>query len=118
MSDALSVQCPKCGAKLKLKNRSAAGKKISCPKCNKPFVVELPPDDDEFAALAAADEIAAEGEDDDSEEPSHRPPARTGKSSAKKTPKKRRAGTGNWKRPALLAGSVIGLLALLGGVGF
>jgi hypothetical protein len=118
MSDALSVQCPKCGAKLKLKNRSAAGKKIPCPKCSKPFVVELPPDDDEFAALAEADEIAAEGEDDESEGPSRLPPARTGKSSAKKAPNKRRAGSENWKKPALVAGTVIVVLALLGGAGF
>jgi hypothetical protein len=117
MSDALSVQCPKCGAKLKLKNRSAAGKKIPCPKCSKPFVVELPPDDDEFADLAAADESAA-AEDDDSEEPSRLPPARTGKPSAKKAPKKRRAGSGNWKKPALVAGTVTVLLVLLGGVGY
>ena len=37
MADPISVQCPHCKVKLKLKAAPPAGKKIGCPKCKKPF---------------------------------------------------------------------------------
>ena len=40
MPHPVSTQCPKCEAKLKLKNRNAVGKKVACPKCKSPFVVQ------------------------------------------------------------------------------
>ena len=46
-------------------------------------------------------------DDEDSEDPSRLPPARTGRTSAKKPPKKRRAGSGNWKKPALSKNPVL-----------
>ena len=118
MSDAISVQCPECSAKLKLKNRSAVGKKIPCPKCKTPFVVELPAADDEFANLVESDDVAADEPEDDAVDSSQLPPARSGRSSSKKTPKKRRAGSGNWQKPVIVGGTVVAVLALLGGVGF
>ena len=51
MPDLISTQCPKCKATLKLKNRKAIGKKVTCPKCKQPFVVKPlpePDDDDDF----------------------------------------------------------------------
>ena len=47
MSQAISVKCPQCGASLKVKNEAAAGKRLPCPKCRKPFVVKIPQADDE-----------------------------------------------------------------------
>ena len=42
----VSVECPGCGAKLSLPDRSKLGKKIKCPKCSDAFVAEAPDDDD------------------------------------------------------------------------
>ncbi|MEZ6058100.1 MAG: zinc-ribbon domain-containing protein [Planctomycetaceae bacterium] len=39
MSEALVTACPHCGTKLKLK-AEYSGKKVRCPKCQEPFVVE------------------------------------------------------------------------------
>ena len=41
----IEVHCPECQATLKLKNRDAEGRKVPCPKCKQPFVIELPADD-------------------------------------------------------------------------
>ena len=51
MAGSVSIQCPKCKAKLKLKNPKAVGKKVPCPKCKQPFVIKPlpePEDDDDF----------------------------------------------------------------------
>lgn len=40
MPEAVEVECPYCQAVLKLKSRSALGKRANCPKCAEPFVVE------------------------------------------------------------------------------
>ena len=53
MAEPISVQCPKCKAKLKLKSHSAIGKKVACPKCKRPFVVQAPK---ERKAIAADDD--------------------------------------------------------------
>jgi phage FluMu protein Com len=54
-----SVLCTNCGAKLTLKSAVAPGKKINCPKCKKPFVVE---DEEEPEEEATADESSDEDE--------------------------------------------------------
>ena len=36
----VAIQCPHCGAKLRLKDDAALGKKIKCRKCEKPFVAK------------------------------------------------------------------------------
>ncbi len=46
MSTPLAVSCPNCGAGLKLKSKTFVGKKVPCPKCKQPFVVEEPPEDE------------------------------------------------------------------------
>lgn len=38
----LTINCPTCQVKLKVKDESKLGKKIACPKCQTPFVVEAP----------------------------------------------------------------------------
>lgn len=37
-----SVQCPNCKRKLKIDDRNLLGKKVKCPGCKVPFVLELP----------------------------------------------------------------------------
>ena len=39
LSISITVTCPECGAKLKLKHRSVLGKERPCPKCQIPFVL-------------------------------------------------------------------------------
>lgn len=40
MPESITVRCPECGAKLKLKSRAGLGKERPCPKCDVPFVLE------------------------------------------------------------------------------
>lgn len=42
MTDPLSITCPHCTASFKVKSTSAFGKKIKCPKCDEPFVIQKP----------------------------------------------------------------------------
>src|SRR5258708_11620353 len=110
MSESISVECPQCGAKLKLKNRSSVGKRVPCPKCKTPFVVEAPAADDESGFMSVSepdDEFAVPADDDVAAQMSGLPPIRSGRSKAQKSPKKQRAGLGNWQKPALLAGSIL-----------
>lgn len=41
-SASFSVQCPSCKRKLKIDDRNLLGKKVKCPGCKVPFVLELP----------------------------------------------------------------------------
>ena len=67
MSEAITVLCPSCKASLKLKSRSAVGKRVPCPKCKKPFVVQAPAADevDEMSFLSARESDAAMPVSDD-----------------------------------------------------
>ncbi len=51
MSAPFTVKCSRCSTKLKLKDRSAVGKKARCPKCQTTFVVPAPPAEDESGFL-------------------------------------------------------------------
>lgn len=46
MANPITVQCPECQAKLKLKSRKSVGRKVGCPKCQHKFVLSLPPEED------------------------------------------------------------------------
>lgn len=59
MPEALKIRCGNCGATLKLKDASAAGKTVRCPRCQKAFVVELP-----RVPTATADSINADPDDE------------------------------------------------------
>ncbi|MCA9081387.1 MAG: hypothetical protein KDA58_12560 [Planctomycetaceae bacterium] len=52
--------CPECLTKLKLKNPEFIGKKVKCPKCSQPFVVEV----------AETDEVSAKPNPTSTKEPS------------------------------------------------
>ncbi|RMF88212.1 MAG: hypothetical protein D6741_19515, partial [Planctomycetota bacterium] len=74
MAETVSIQCPHCDSTLKLRNRSAEGKRVKCPRCAKPFVVRIPDADDEFAFLdgdlgAYEEDFASAGEDEFGEAP-------------------------------------------------
>ncbi len=122
MSDAISVECPKCHAKLKLKSRSAVGKRVPCPKCKTPFVVAAPPagDDLDFMNVSEPepDEFAMPADDEQSEEFAEAAPAMGRRSSSKKGSKKRNAAPVNWQRPVLVGGLIALVLGLLGGAGY
>lgn len=42
MPDPLSITCPHCTASFKAKSAAALGKKVKCPKCDEPFVIQSP----------------------------------------------------------------------------
>lgn len=42
MANPLSIKCPHCTASFKVKDKSAFGKKVKCPKCETPFVIPKP----------------------------------------------------------------------------
>ena len=107
----IEVHCPECQATLKLKNRDAVGRKVPCPKCKQPFVIELPADDeleviddfdefDEFDDFGEADDF---GDLDEAAAGVKKPTAAPKKSSGKKV----------W----IIVGSIVGV-AILGTGGF
>lgn len=84
MADPISVQCPHCKVKLKLKAAPPAGKKIGCPKCKKPFPMKAPPkkkesDDDFLDALddLAEDDYEAPEDEESQDEEEEAAPARS-----------------------------------------
>ncbi|MFN0196749.1 MAG: hypothetical protein ACKVT0_08375 [Planctomycetaceae bacterium] len=115
MSVGLTVTCPECATKLRLKDRKAVGKRIKCPKCEVPFLVELTDaaSDDplDFLDDLESQQPARRRRDDDEadEESAPRPKKKT---SAKK--KKKRKSTA-WQQPALIGGGILLLVLLLGG---
>ncbi len=114
MSTPLAVSCPHCGAGLKLKNNSFVGKKVPCPKCKKPFVVEEPPED-EFLAGDDDDFVAMDEPEEEPEEP--RPKSKS--KGAKDTKGKKKKSKGGGFAPiAMLVGGVVLGLGLIGGIGY
>ncbi len=132
MADPISVQCPHCKTKLKLKAAPPEGKKVGCPKCKKPFPVKAPPkkkaDEDDF--LDALDDLSEDDyeapEDENSEEQEEEAPVRSTKRSSggasKKGAVKGKKGRSKKKSAgpllAIIGGSVAALLVLGGLVWF
>lgn len=122
MGDAISVECPACQAKLKLKSRSAVGKRVPCPKCKKPFVVAVPPaEEDSHAFLNVAEpdadefaDLTDEADSDQAEESAL--PARRTKRGGKKG--QRPSAPVNWQKPLLIGAVCLLFLGLLGGLGY
>ncbi|MFN6103770.1 MAG: hypothetical protein ACK5EA_04860 [Planctomycetaceae bacterium] len=121
MSEPFQVQCPKCKAKLKIKSRAAAGKKVPCPKCQFAFVIKPPPEEDEELSFLSVEEPEeswenAEASEEEEVEEAPRASRSAGRTSRGRTTggKKGKSQPVQWQKPAL-----IGLLSLvlLGGVG-
>lgn len=118
MADPISVQCPHCKVKLKLKAAPPAGKKVGCPKCKKPFPVKAPPkkkesDDDFLDALddLAEDDYEAPEDEDSQDEKEDRPARSTIRSKSGGATKK----TGKGKKGRSKKSSAGLLLAIIGG---
>lgn len=115
MSDSLKVECPHCGGSLKLKDRSAEGKRVRCPKCQEAFKVELPDDD-----LDIVDDLEDDFGDDfggDDELPEEDEAPRSSKKAASKKPVKKKRKSGSGAMPWLVVAGVLGVLVVIGGVG-
>lgn len=119
MADPISIQCPHCKVKLKLKAAPPAGKQIGCPKCKKPFLVKVPPkkkesDDDFLDALdsLAEDDYEAPEDEVSQEDDEDAPPARSVKRS-KSSVSTTKGGKG--KKGRLKKSSAGPLLAIIGG---
>jgi hypothetical protein len=125
MSEPFQVQCPKCKAKLKIKSRAAAGKKVPCPKCQFAFVIKPPPEEeDELSFLSVAEpeeswenEEPAEEEDVDESPRASRGANRSVRSRAGGV-KKAKSRPVEWQKPALIGLLSLLLLGGLGGVGY
>src|SRR5579863_8249815 len=44
MAPSIKVVCPSCGSGLKVTKPSLIGKRVTCPSCDKPFLIEMSPD--------------------------------------------------------------------------
>ncbi|MBQ18921.1 MAG: hypothetical protein CMJ65_17575 [Planctomycetaceae bacterium] len=73
----IEVHCPECQATLKLKSRAAEGRKVPCPKCGQPFVIEIIEDDEIIDDFDDMDDFG-----DLDEEPETRPTAPVTKKSS------------------------------------
>ena len=106
MPDPLKVECPHCNGTLKLKDRSADGKKVRCPKCQEVFKVQLP-------AIAELDELEDDFgalEDYQDEEPAPKVKA------ASQKPGKKKRKSGSAKIPWVIVGIVAAVILSLGGL--
>ncbi len=119
MADPISIQCPHCKVKLKLKASPPAGKKVGCPKCKKPFPVKAPPkkkegDDDFLDALddLAEDDYEAPEDEDSQEDEEVALPARSAKRSKSSVSTKK---GGKGKKGRSKKSSAGPLLAIIGG---
>lgn len=134
MPSPLTVYCPSCDAALKLKNREYIGKRVACPKCRKPFVVEDPAEaENDFSALDEFDSYEDDDADEEFEDEYERPaarrsapprPVKRGRSaSSSRSPSRPGRSAGTSRRssgrqpnnlPFIIGGAVVGVGALVG----
>jgi predicted Zn finger-like uncharacterized protein len=111
----ISIQCPHCSGTLKVRDESAAGKKVRCPKCEEPFVVELPVEDDFTGDSFANADFGDTGEEEEEEAPVRRRSSREDDAPKKKKGKKKKGGNSMaWVMPVAIG---VVVLALVGGLG-
>src|SRR5262245_9850117 len=122
MSETIPVKCPQCAASLRLKNQAAAGKRVPCPKCKKPFVVKIPQADDEpdfIVDSEAQDEFAVQPEERVAAPTSNRPSLKSGRSKPKPaSATKQPPASGNGMKILVVTGSALVILGLIGGGGY
>lgn len=87
----LQSQCPSCSKILNLKSKAAFGKRVACPKCKKPFVVE-PFEEEEFYEDEDDGYDSYEDDYDDGYEEEEAAPRRGRESSGKRGSSKERDG--------------------------
>jgi hypothetical protein len=136
MASPFVVSCSACGSKLKLKDASAVGKKVKCPKCQEAFVVpapqkqkavaakKKPADEDSFLDDLGDEEFGGSGDDDvddfgddDFEESAPRKKSGGGTATKKSKGKSKKKGrsSGNGGKIALIAGAIVLGMGLIGG---
>ncbi len=104
MPSPISIQCPHCSQTLKLKNPKLLGRKVPCPKCKTPFVLEEPePEDDVF------EEFDDFGDDEFDAPP---PPSRR-RAAGGKSKKAKKASRPGWVLPVAIGGGVLGIAAVV-----
>jgi hypothetical protein len=110
MSTPLAVSCPNCGAGLKLKSKTFVGKKVPCPKCKQPFVVEEPPED-EFLEddFGGGDDYQEEEDEEEEELPRSKKASKGGKGK-----KKSKGGGGGSGIVLMIGGAILGVGLLVG----
>ncbi len=118
MSTQFAISCPHCAATLKLKNNKFVGKKVPCPKCKQPFVVEQPPEDEE--RVESLDDYGTDDTEDSELDEEVQAPRSRGKSkgdakTGKGKRKKCKNGGGFASIAKIGGGAVLGL-GLLGGI--
>jgi predicted Zn finger-like uncharacterized protein len=114
----ITIQCPHCGAKLRLKDDSALGKKIRCKKCEKAFVASEPDDgdDDDFLSdegpvgAAPPPGLASVRRNKQQRAEKRKQTQAAASQGVKELPK--------WFMPAMIGTAVLVALGLLTGVGF
>ncbi len=99
----VSVECPGCGAKLSLPDRSKLGKKIKCPKCSDAFVAEAPEGDDDVDSF----------DEDEAPAKSASSRKRGGGVAGKKSSGKKSSGESGGNNAALIGGGVAAAVVLL-----
>ena len=109
MAEPVSVRCPHCKVVLKVKNSSAIGKKVTCPKCHEPFVAKA-------VSAGSRQPVKAEAKPKRKESP-EAPLPKTGAAKKGKKPAKSKNADSR-KRMMLIGGGVVGVAALGGLVFF
>lgn len=116
-----SLLCPLCKATLKLKMAPPAGKKLTCPKCQKPFKVPAPHQPESSESLAHLNEDDAVDDSPEEEEEEDEVEQETPEKSARRVSSRRKTGGTSSRKsnfnvvPWILGG--IGVLVVLAGIG-
>lgn len=100
-----AIECPECQARLKLRNKPTAGKKIICPKCQMSFVCGAEEESAPAASLSRKTPAPPpEEEEEQEEEPVIKPK------------KKKKKGKSSGSGMGLIIGLSVGGLILVGGL--
>ncbi len=116
-----SLLCPLCKATLKLKMAPPAGKKLTCPKCQKPFKVPAPHQPESSESFSNLNEDDAIDDSPEEEEEEDEVEQETPEKSARRVSSRRKTGGTSSRKsnfnvvPWILGG--IGVLVVLAGIG-
>ena len=119
MSSRLKATCSHCQSVLSLKDERAVGKRVKCPRCGEPFIVEITPEEVEFVdefddedawesnEYASGSSDAWEEADEWDAEPAPRRSRSVGGSGRSSGCSRKQAAASSKPKPILLIGGVI-----------
>lgn len=116
-----SLLCPLCKATLKLKMAPPAGKKVTCPKCQKPFKTPAPHRPESSESFSNFNEDDAIDDSPEEEEEEEEVEQETPEKSGRRVTSRRKAASSSSKKsnfnvvPWILGG--VGILVVLAGIG-